>query len=247
MDIQYRHQGIWFLLFVSIVVPTPYREIGATAGSGSQVSNERPSVNYYGTLEDASGHQSSVEHIAIGVRSMTQGIPVYGKLEGCAAYPQDKTTFLNLQDIEMIEVLSCSEKPLVLQGVTYYEIIVTLTCKEGCTAKAQKKFLLESTRKIWCDEQVHGSRAIPQELTLTAIKKITIAGARSTEIQMLQNSADPMLPGRREQRKQHTCNEAAKALDALEKEVNKLPEQHKDTFKELVESIQNWVGGLCSG
>lgn len=224
-----------------------HASIKATAGAGSQSSAERPSINYYGTLEDASGNKTAIEHIALGSRSTTSAIPVYGKLEGCAAYPHDKTTFLDLRDIRSFEVLPCLKDPLVAKGTTYLEIEITLSCHGSCPKPIQKKFLIESTRKLWCDELITGARRIPQELNLTAIKKITITGARATDIATLQGAPDTMLPGEREQRKNHSCSEAAKALGALEREVEKLPDAHKHTFKGLVESVQNWVGGLCSG
>jgi hypothetical protein len=218
----------------------------ATAGAGSRESSERPAVNYYGTLEDASGQRSSIEYLAIGSRTITSRIPVYGLGRGSTANPRTKTTYLDLNDIRELTIAPNANPPLCYEGTAYTEVVIMLKNPDG-EQPVSKNFLIESTRKLWCDELVAGTRRIPQELQLPAIKKIMITGARSADLEYRDIGEPHLSASEREQRKNHSCSQAAKTLNALEAAANNLPEPHKGSVKSLIESIQNWVGGLCSG
>lgn len=213
--------------------------IGLCANFGQQESDtakEKPKVNFKGILRDSTGQDYPVENITIGL--LYKDIPVYAKPASPSMEPEANTTLLDLNEIDEIKPAHAraEEGIVTYNNRRYIEIIVI----SRDTAKTAMNFIIELTRKIMCD--------IKNEAGLIE-KRLSFEALQSLKIESYTKNVEPKENGSKEKTRnkdrEYQCREASKALRELETESEKVSGEQKNTLNKLIESVKNWVGGIC--
>lgn len=210
----------------------------ATTGRSSEEGDEKPLRNYFGTVEDVDGNNFNVEYIALRSPTSTSKISVFMKPTDITVDPRRNTSYLNLQDITEIRVEN--SQPLRIKNVDY----VTMTVRFKGNKQVEHEYIIEAHTRLWCSE-VDTHPSIRKELQLSAVKRIIIAGFRSADL--YQRTPSKKAPEQTERKKQHLCTKAATDVHKLQKLVDKLPTSDQKNAQEYVQSLQDCVGGICSG
>jgi hypothetical protein len=218
----------------------PCNVLVATSGSASGAAEERPGVNYFGTVQTVEQTLLEVEYIAIGSRTKVDGIIVYGQPVNDKQNPRDHRIDVNLALVD--KIFSDPQKKSVRYGnVDYYEITVQFKGDDN----PKRTYLIESSANLFCDELDGFHNPISHELKFSAVKEVVIKGARSAGLKP--RTKEKVASADREERKNHYCVEASKVVGELEQEAEKLSGGQKEAITRLVSKIKNWLGGLCSG
>lgn len=212
----------------------------ATAGKTSALADERPLNNYFGTVQTAENVSLEVEYLAIGSRVRTDNILVYEKPRAVDQNPHDHRIDINLVLIDKI-IVPDHQKPVRYNNIDYYEI----TFQFKGTDSPQRTYLIESNNSLFCDELDGFHNPVPHEFKFSAVKQVVIEGTRSAGL--TNRSKEKVAAPEHAERKRRYCVEAAKTIDALEKEAEQLPDEKQKKFSTLIDKVKNWVGGLCSG
>lgn len=205
--------------------------------ASQQSEKERPPVNFEGELLDAANETFTVENITIG--GLYKKIPFYKEHEQSSINPESNTTFLDLAEIAEISPTNpdSPKKSIISHNKQkYIKIDVKL---HDPSQKKPDTYVVETTRRIFCDVR-KSTGNIEKRLLFEAVKKLTISKdphvqeSRSTEAVTKKTLA-----------REHQCAEAGKALHQLASEAEKLPIAQKGIISDLVDTVKNWVGGIC--
>jgi len=207
----------------------------------SDSSKEKPKVNFYGTLVDNSGTEYTVENILIG--NLYKSIPVYTQPQNAALDPQQDSSFLDLNEVAEITTTlpanpTATEPQVTYAGRPYHQIQVILKDSKKTTTP----YIVEVSRKLTCDVP-NEAGAIKKQLSFSGFKKITITGSRKQEKEEIEPKSTTIAKANERNRQ---CQEVGKALHQLEEETEKINDANRGNISELVQSVKNWVGGLCS-
>lgn len=203
--------------------------------SGS--SREKPRVNVYGTLSDQADQVIDVENIVIG--DLYKQIPFYAKPSVATIEPESNTTYIDLVDIAELGPRGGqypNENTFVFNNRHYIEITIVLKGKEHLSAD----YLVETTRRIWCDF-ITSAGPIQKQLSFDALKKLVIKGYVHRE-----ERPEKAPDSHKSMDRSRQCAEAGKKIHELEIEVKKIEESdHKSFIRSLIDSLKNWIGGIC--
>lgn len=202
---------------------------------GQQESNtgkEKPQVNFKGTLTDTSGQTYSVENITIS--GLYKNIPFYAIPLDEKANPESNATLVDLNEVEELKSVPYETQKLQFNNRSYNKVTVALK------NKSENTYVVEASRRIFCDIPINGG-SIEKRLSFEALKKLVITSHEQREEHQ---RADVV----RKKASEHTheCEQAGKALQELTKEIEKVPGPEKNAISALVDSVKNWVGGICS-
>lgn len=198
----------------------------------SSTGKEKPQVNFKGTLTDSSGQTSVVENITIS--GLYKNIAFYAIPKDETINPESNTTLVDLNEVEELASAPHETEKLLFNNRPYNKVVIKFKNKSEST------FIVEASRKIFCDIAINGGN-IEKRLSFEALKTLDITGH-----QKLEEKPQADVAPKKAHPHAHECEQAGKALQELTKEVEKVPEPHKNTIGELVDSVKNWVGGICS-
>lgn len=227
-------------------------------------SSTDPDVNFYGVLEDHV-HTAQVEYILIGGKY--ESIPVYQTVTAAQIKakeeknqeidPKQNKILLNLQDIKSI-TLEHPNNPtasaIQINSKNYIQIVVQSI--QG----TQKKYLVESTRKINCkevDKSLEGTSKTFQsrDINFIHIKKLTISGYKSgtpykaptitpisdsiTNTQKINASSSKSIDEKNTilKEKEIFKNNAAEILQAIEENVKNMPIDNPTAFETMKSTV----------
>lgn len=193
-------------------------------GVPSTEKREKPKENFYGTITtigeiDRGNSAESSEEKARPIQNILIGgdfkrIKFYGRPSHKNASPTDETTFLDLEEIKNIRPAKTPAKETAVNyhGRDYIEVIVTLRPRLPGTPPAEYSFLVESTRKIFCDFTTIAGN-LEQEISFEALKELSIKGFRPQErIKSPEEEAQGPSAA-----KEALCQEAKKNMKKLKK------------------------------
>lgn len=210
--------------FLSPLLAVTALVICVNLGVPSSEKREKPKENFYGTITTTgeitfSSQEGPSEEKARPVQNILIGgdfkrIKFYGKPSNKNASPMDETTFLDLEEIKSIRPTKPPSKDTVVNyhGRDYIEIVVTLKPKLSGIDPKQYAFLVESTRKIFCDFATLAGN-LEQEISFEALKELNIQGFRHQEHV---KSPEEEIQGP-SAAKQALCQEARKNMKKLKK------------------------------
>lgn len=203
----------------------------------SEEGKEKPKVNFEGILLDNSGQSYTVENITIG--GIYKSIPVYSQPAQNNQDPLQNTTFLDLAETSEIRTVDTPAADLVYLGRPYVKIEVI----SKDSKKTTFSYLVETSRKIMCDIR-NDAGPLEKQIAFPALKTLTITDHKAR----VEKATPPTTgaPDAKVAERNRQCEQASKAIYQLEQETEKLSGSQKGTITELVESVKNWVGGLCS-
>jgi hypothetical protein len=213
--------------------------IGLCANFGQQESDttkEKPRVNFRGLLRDNSGQEFSVENITIG--GLYKDIPVYAKPITPTSEPEINTTLLDLSEVDEIKpTFEHPEQKLVdYQNRRYVEITVILKDAK----KTTMNFIIELSRKIMCDIKTEAGD-VEKRLSFEALQSLKLQDYIKNE----ESKRNKTQEKTRDKNREYQCREAGKALKKLEDVSEKVSGEQKSKLTELIESLKNWIGGIC--
>lgn len=143
----------------------------------STVGQEKPKVNFFGTLIDQSSNKYEVENITIS--GLYKQIPFY-KLPptGKAINPETNITRFDLDEIYQITVHYKGNAPQLytFKNRNYIEIEIAL----NDTKKTKSTYIIETNKKVYCD-QATDVGLIEKELSFEAIDKLIINGHKERD------------------------------------------------------------------
>lgn len=194
-------------------------------------SKEKPQINFKGTLTDSSGQSFAVENITIS--GLYKNIPLYAVPADETINPESNTTLIDFNDIEEFRAAPRETQKFTFNNRPYNKVMVVLK------NKTENTYLVEATRKIFCDIPINRG-SIEKRLSFEALKALVLSGSEPRK------EVQPADAPKKSHPHAHECEQAGKVLHELSKEIEKVPEPHKNTISELVDSVKNWVGGICS-
>lgn len=203
----------------------------------SDTPKEKPTVNFYGSLVDSTGDEFSVSNITIN--GLYKGIPVYAKPPEPGIEPEKNTTFIDLAETTEIRPAYQANPREGLQRYherTYIEIVIVSNDRK----KTKNNYLVEESRKIICDVD-NEAGPLEKQLSFEALKRLKIEGHERREEEKESTKAKH----KRDLERERQCREAGKTLRKLEKEAQNVSEPEKSKITELIETVKNWVGGIC--
>lgn len=202
---------------------------------------DKPPINYTGKLVSTDGTTNDIENITVS--GLYKDIPVYEVPNQPDKNPALNTTYMNLDAVEKIRPISNNPHESVkkFNNRDYVEIIITMKTLPGATGSKDQHFLVDSTRRIFCD--VIGSAGInfKKEVAFEAISSLTMGAfkaksATKAEIDKEQKVTEDSAA------KKALCAQAKDDLKALEAEAQKEP---NGILSKLTKSIQDTVHYIC--
>lgn len=202
---------------------------------------EAPPINYTGVLISNDGIQNTYENLTIS--GLIKDIPVYNIPNTPDGKPTLNTTYVRLNEIERIRTISSDPRENIrkFDNRDYVEIIITF--KTGPTAAlTEQHFLIESTRRIFCDVITATGIVLKKEIAIEAISSLTIESFRAHAAnKALKNGKEKKIVEESAARKA-LCSLAKDELKMLEEASKKSPD--KDLSK-LTKSVQDKVHYIC--
>ncbi len=203
------------------------------SGQESTSGKERPQLNFKGILTDSSDQTFHVENITIS--GLYKNIPFYALPTQPEMRPEDNVTLINLAEVDAIKSVPRNEHKVTFNGRSYNKIIISLkNANEGT-------YLVETSRKIFCDIAIN-KNSIEKRLAFEALKELIITNlSRQDDVQAMADTQPKAAAGH-----ERECAQAGRALHRLNEEAQKVSGPQKNVLLELVDSVKNWVGSICS-
>jgi len=136
----------------------------------SVAGNEKPKIDFYGSLTDTTGNTYKVENISIS--GMYKQIPVYQKP---ALQEQDPS--INITKLDFVEIYSIKvpnqQEILSFKNREYIEIEITSRDPE----RTKQRYIIEKNKRILCD-QINAGGLIEKDLSFEALDTLLIDGYR---------------------------------------------------------------------
>lgn len=142
-----------------------------TSDPGVEGGSEYHPLNIYGTLTTAQDKTYNVENISLS--GQYKNIPFYAKPEYNFVDPSVNITRIDLADIASLSIPANLEKAIhKFKHREYIEVTVNFKQEK----RAPEHFIVERRKKIFCYEKVEKGPSNKKEVSLEALKNLTING-----------------------------------------------------------------------
>lgn len=201
---------------------------------------DRPPINYTGTLTAIDGNKNMIDNITIS--GLYKSIPLYGVPSQPNEKPTLNTTYINLDAVENIQPISKNPHESIkkFDNRDYVELIITLKSVPAAPT-SQQHFLVETTRRVYCDVVgVGGIVNLKKEIAFEAISDLTITGFKARSRQTCQEPAKDKKTEEDSAAKKALCAQAKRDLKELETSAKKDPKT-----RNLIKNTQDTVNYIC--
>jgi len=189
--------------------------------------DEKPPVNFYGTVIDYTNVTESVNYITISGRY--NEIPFYRKPKDSNKNPMRNKTDLNLKDIDEIRVVPKPQGSSLLKFDKRNYIEVEVITNDP--RKTKHNYIVEEGREVIC-WLVHGKGK--REIGFHDLKQLKIDGYKTSEPECLSDL---------------TISETKNIINKIERVTKKLPQNEKNAgirgqllklVKDLKRTLRGW-------